>query len=155
MAGPPKHSKPSASRSIRVSTIRDVALRDGSVLVGTCMQPDAKRLSGTPVTLMQNGKPIVALKCNREGRFAVLGIRPGVYEVRTHNAVDLVRIWAPSTAPPSAATELLMVVEQQVVRGQENVDVANTLERAAVVGAGVAAAGGGLYWALDYNKTGS
>jgi len=96
----------------------DVALRDGGVLSGQVVNAQNVALANREVRVLQNAQEIAGAKTDAEGRFAIEGLRGGVYQVVTAQGSGVYRLWAPQTAPPSAEPAVLLV-GGDVVRGQE------------------------------------
>lgn len=103
----------------RSSIARDVTLRNGGVLVGRLLLGDGVPRAGRLVSVLSNNKEIAQAITDQRGVFTVRGLRGGVYQIHSGASFQLVRLWAPRTAPPAATDALtLSVVEGQVVRGQ-------------------------------------
>jgi len=95
--------------------IYDAALAAGGVLRGQVVRRSAS--SELEVVVRQDGREIARTSARRSGEFELRGLRGGVYHVVAGDEVVVVRAWAPGTAPPAAATELLLVAAP-AVRGQ-------------------------------------
>ena len=96
---------------------RDVLLHSGS-LSGVVVDRDSRPLPGISVQLL-HGKTLIATATSDDnGNFAVHGLRNGGHVVATGEEKELVRFWNSSAAPPSASARLIMVVDEQVIRGQ-------------------------------------
>ena len=78
-------------------------------------------MAGTAVAVLDQGRPIVSTQTGADGRFAITGVKAGVYEVATSNGVTVCRLWAPRTAPPAAQSDALVVHGDTVVRGGKGV----------------------------------
>ena len=88
----------------------DVALDQHSILRG--------RTSPNTQVVLENAGQTTRVNSGVDGRFAVQ-IRAGIYVVRVGDSRLLCRAWAPRTAPPVAASELLLPAN--VVRGQDEI----------------------------------
>lgn len=110
-------------RTVAVSPPRpepmDVSLDADGLLFGMVVDPQGRPVSGTAIRLRQANREVVALRADAEGRFAVLGLRGGMYEIATARSTGLYRLWAARTAPPSARPGLLIVEGGPQVRGQQ------------------------------------
>jgi hypothetical protein len=69
------------------------------------------------VAVVHQGEPLTVTETDREGRFAVTGLKPGVYELHLAQGGGAYRVWAPRTAPPAAEQGVLLVQDSRVVRG--------------------------------------
>jgi len=96
----------------------DIALQQGGLLVGQVMGRDGSARAGEQVAILFGDREIVRTTTDENGVFAVAGLRGGQYQVTTRESASLIRAWAPNTAPPSAREGSLLVVGDQVVRGQ-------------------------------------
>jgi len=96
----------------------DVALGPQGRLTGTVVDPQGGPVATTPVVLL-SGKEIVAVaSTDRQGRFAFLHLRRGVYGVGAAGVVRACRVWAARKAPPSAKDGVLIVSDGRLVRGR-------------------------------------
>ncbi len=99
------------------TAVRDVALHDGGSLTGQVLDVSGTPVSGTAVAVIGQSGPVASTQTNADGRFAISGVKAGVYEVATTNGVTVCRLWAPRTAPPAAQSDALVVHGNTVVRG--------------------------------------
>lgn len=108
----------SAPAAEPVSLAKDVALRPGGVLVGQVMDQQGAVRAGTKVAVWQNEREVVTTATDKNGIFAVQGLRGGQYQLLTSEGQTLCRFWAPETAPPVATDTVVLVTGQDLVRGQ-------------------------------------
>ncbi len=102
----------------RGSAAADVALRDGGVLVGQVVSAQGTGVSGVPLTLRNQGKTMLTTTTGKEGYFAVKGLRGGVYQLVAQDGHGVYRLWTRGTAPPAAKEGAVLVVGDDVLRGQ-------------------------------------
>jgi hypothetical protein len=95
-----------------------VALRSDGLLVVQLVGTDGNPLITTPVTVLGPDGPVATTTTDANGLLAVGGLRGATYRVVVAGSVAVLRAWAPGTAPPAAADPALIVVGDQVVRGQ-------------------------------------
>jgi len=100
------------------STVVDVALHDGGVLLGQVVDPQGVSLASVPVLLKTEGQPLAEGKTDTNGGFAFRGLQGGVYQLVAAEGHAAYRLWAPGTAPPSARPGALVIVGRETVRGQ-------------------------------------
>jgi hypothetical protein len=98
--------------------VLDIALADGGLLVGQVYDASGGPAAGTEVALISNGAVIAHTVTDRTGVFRVAGVVGGTYQLATPSKLQLVRAWAPRTAPPAAHQVAMMVQDETVVRGQ-------------------------------------
>lgn len=108
----------SQSSSRPSAAIVDVSLVDGGVLQGQVVDGNGVVQANAPVTVHQGKNAIATATTNKNGEFAVKGLKGGMYVVSTTGAAGVVRAWAPRTAPPSAVKGILLVPGDQAVRAQ-------------------------------------
>jgi hypothetical protein len=133
--------------------IPDVALQDGGVLQGQLLDKSGGVKVAKPVVVTQKGKVVVIAMTDKQGRFSIRGMRGGVHQIESEHGKGVYRLWAPMTAPPVAKSGILMVVDDSVVRGQDEFGPNyGPAIRGAVAGGLLV---GGTYWALDHNPSGS
>jgi hypothetical protein len=99
------------------SAVRDVALHDGGSLTGQVLDAAGTPVASTAVAVLDQGRAVASTQTSEDGRFAIAGVKAGVYEVATSNGVTVCRLWAPRTAPPAAQADALVVHGNTVVRG--------------------------------------
>ena len=99
------------------ATVRDVALQDGGRLTGQVLDAAGAPVAATQVAVVDQGGAAATALTGEDGRFAVSGLKAGVYQVATAKGVTVCRLWAPRTAPPSAQGDALVVNGDTVVRG--------------------------------------
>ena len=96
--------------------VADVALQSGGNLVGQLLTAQGHVQPHRPIVVWHQGKEVGRMLTDSQGRFAVWGLRGGVYQFAVDNDGRHYRLWAPGTAPPIANEELL-IVSGTVVRG--------------------------------------
>jgi hypothetical protein len=107
-----------ALASPQINTVTDIALQQGGLLVGQVMGRDGSVRAGEQVVILFGDHEIVRTTTDENGVFAAAGLRGGQYQIASQEGVSLIRAWAPNTAPPAAREGSLLVVGDQVVRGQ-------------------------------------
>ncbi len=101
------------------SPIRDVALQQAGTLHGAILSEQGQHAVGQTVSLTASGELVADAVVGADGKFAIAGLRPGVYSVAVGDSQNVIRLWSETAAPPSATPELLLVDQQsQVVRGK-------------------------------------
>jgi hypothetical protein len=121
--------------------VRDVQLQAGGVLVGQVLGGQGKALAESPVVLSIAGREIARVKTDRTGKFQVVGLTGGVYQVTAGGQQSVYRLWAPQTAPPAAQSGLMLVSDSDVIRGQY--DCGSPVCGSPVCGSGCGAGGVG------------
>lgn len=96
----------------------DVALTAGGLLKGTVLSTAAYPLSGVAVDVLHDDRIVAKAMSNEQGEFSVKGLRSGAHVVKAGTTVQAVRLWGTDTAPPAAAENIAIVVDEKVVRGQ-------------------------------------
>ena len=96
----------------------DVALGEGGVLVGQVVDAQGVAVAMAKVTLADHKQEIAQVRADQEGKFSVPGLRGGVYRISSRGQDAMYRLWAPHTAPPVAQQGVILVVGDDVIRGQ-------------------------------------
>lgn len=104
--------------SSAAGAVRDVALRDGGRLTGQVLDVAGAPVADTAVAVVDRGRVLASTQTGADGRFAISGVRAGVYEVATCSGVTVCRLWAPQTAPPAAQADAMVIHGDTVVRGE-------------------------------------
>jgi hypothetical protein len=100
---------------------RDVVLHSGS-LSGVVLNRQARPVPGLTVKLLYGKDLIATATSDDNGNFAVHGLRNGGHIVNAGTEKELVRFWSSDVAPPAASARMVVVVDEQVVRGQTSAD---------------------------------
>ena len=98
--------------------ISDVALAAGNTLTGQLVDSQGQPLAQQAVYLQRNGQVVAKVVTNEVGQFQAGQLQGGLYHVATSTTQGTYRVWADQTAPPAAATGVLLVDNGQVLRGQ-------------------------------------
>jgi len=111
---------PAASGFENVAPVaRDVALGAGGVLLGRVTDRQARPLAQVPVALLSAGEQQARTITDATGHFRFVGLFGGSYEISAGTTHGLFRLWTPGTAPPAHHTSALLVVGEEIVRGQD------------------------------------
>jgi hypothetical protein len=97
--------------------IRDVALQPGGILKGQVLNEQAVAQGQTKIAIAHMGKPFTVTQTDKDGRFVLTDLKPGVYELHLAQGGGAYRVWAPRTAPPAAEEGVLLIQDSRVVRG--------------------------------------
>jgi hypothetical protein len=97
---------------------RDVALDVGGQLRGRLVNRSAQPVPGVVVFAVQNGQQVAQSSTDRNGEFTLVGLRGGMVQIASQDAISICRAWAPGTAPPSATQNLLVIQQDVLQRGQ-------------------------------------
>ena len=131
------------------ATIVDVSLVDGGVLQGQVISAQGQALANAPVVIHQGKTELANTSTDKDGKFALQGLKGGVYVVSTKGAAGVVRAWTPRTAPPSSVQGVLLVPETATARAQDDGEGTNWGLGALIVG-GIA--GTIIAVAIDHNN---
>ena len=109
---------PTAMTAAPLVAPSDVALGNGGVLVGQVVDAQGAAVAMATVTLADHKQEIAQVRADQEGKFSVSGLRGGVYRISFRGQDAMYRLWAPNTAPPVAQQGVILVVGDDVIRGQ-------------------------------------
>jgi len=110
-------AEPLVNSDPNLPRVADVALQNNGVLHGQVLDRQGKQLPITKVQLI-NGQDVWTTYTDQEGHFRVEGLVGSTYQVLVGGQMQVVRVWAAGTAPPSAASGLLFIQDNSVVLGQ-------------------------------------
>jgi len=102
---------------LTTARVADVALTSTGELRGQVVDAQGVPQPQARVAIGQSNKQPTFVSTNEAGEFTVRNLPAGVYQVQTSHGGSAYRVWAPRTAPPSAQAGVLVVNNQQVVRG--------------------------------------
>ena len=98
--------------------LRDIALQSNGAVHGQVVDAQGVAVAMVPVSISNGGKEVARTQSDVTGKFSVKGLKGGVYQVAAAGHQGVYRMWAPKTAPPSAQQGLMVVSQDNVVRGQ-------------------------------------
>jgi hypothetical protein len=98
--------------------VDDVELGTGGLLSGHVVDAAGLAVPGVAVTIRSAQHDVAQVVTDSEGRFVLSSFRAGAYELSAGQSTQLVRVWAPLTAPPAARDSALVVWSNDGVRAQ-------------------------------------
>jgi hypothetical protein len=73
-------------------------------LRGALVDKAGNGVEDAPVVIGQKGKLIKELRTDSEGRWQLINVQPGVYQIVSHGSASVYRVWSEENAPtPHAA----------------------------------------------------
>ena len=106
-----------AAQSQAAPRVTDVMLGTGGRLTGQVYDVAGVPAAGVEVALLQYTEAPQLTVSDSAGNFAFDHLAGGTYQLIAGGGSQMVRAWALNTAPPSATASVLVVVGDQVVRG--------------------------------------
>lgn len=111
-------AQPSQTQAVApTAVVADVALSADGLLRGQVVNGQGQPLASVPVSVRANSGEIVSAVTDKNGFFAVGGLRGGSYTVVAGQGYGAFRLWTAQTAPPVAKPGLLVVSSKEIVRG--------------------------------------
>lgn len=98
----------------------DVKLTSANILVGQVINAQGQAIAGKPVMVQYQNKLVAAPTTDKNGYFALKGVRPGIYRIASMKGVGDYRVWSEKTAPPKSASGALLIEGKEIIRGQIN-----------------------------------
>lgn len=98
--------------------VNDIAFGTGGQLRGYVFNRQGQPSDAFRLKVTQNGRPATEVVTDKQGRFQVDGMRGGMFQVAAGKQTYMCRGWVAGTAPPKARTDLLVVPDGVVERGQ-------------------------------------
>lgn len=97
----------------------DVSLNGKGALQGTVLNASAQPVEGVDVHILHNDTVVASTTSDKNGNFSVSGLRNGAHTVQVGETRQQVRFWTTQAAPPAAVANMSVVVDEEVVRGQQ------------------------------------
>jgi hypothetical protein len=101
------------------ANIADVTLHKGGIAAGQVVDSQGNTVANLPVSIRHEGKTIVVVKTRKDGTWVAKGLRGGLHQVAVGRDQQVIRLWSPNTAPPTARKLSTLVVSGKVIRGQD------------------------------------
>jgi len=101
-----------------IAEVGDIELAPDGTLQGFVVDIQGVPIAGAEIVVQQGSDGMAQALTDNKGAFAVKGLRPGTCQVRSGRYGQMFRAWSPRTAPPESKAFALVVVGQDVVRGQ-------------------------------------
>lgn len=98
----------------------DLALAPGGELRGQVLDHNGQPRTDCTVQVSYQNQCIASVRTGSQGEYRVTGLRGGLHSIATPEGATLCRLWAPGSAPPHAAEQLLLVRGDTVVRGNRS-----------------------------------
>ena len=96
----------------------DIVLAQPGVLRGTVLNTAAQPVAGISVNVLHGTDVVASATSDEHGQFAVTGLRHGAHEIQVGQTRHPVRFWGNNTAPPVATSQMAIVIDEEIVRGQ-------------------------------------
>lgn len=100
--------------------VADIALHRSGILQGQVVTA-AGGGEANVVVQLTHGRDTWQAKTDSQGWFQLAELRGGTYQFRVGGQEQLIRVWAPGTAPPKASPGILVTPSTDIVRGQHSV----------------------------------
>ena len=114
----PQYLLANSAEQARPISVVDVELQSGGSLQGQIVGGQGQCLGSQSVCVV-NGQRELQVFTDAAGKFSLTGLTGATYSVQVGDHVQLIRAWAPGTAPPGAISELMIVPDDTVVLGQD------------------------------------
>jgi len=114
-AGPRNMTTPAA---VEAPAVTDVALAEGGVLRGQVVDAQGVAVGDAAVTVHTQAGEVARTMTDRDGNFAISGLKGGSYTIWTGETGGQYRLWNAQTAPPVSAKGVLLV-RGTTTRGQD------------------------------------
>lgn len=101
-------------------------------------QQPASAVANLRVALVREGRAVAITRTDQSGRFALSNLSQGLYQVVVDGPKNLsrrtCRVWAPSSAPPTARAGVEMSLGEGIIRGQGPFPILSFPQAAAITG---------------------
>jgi hypothetical protein len=110
---------PGPASAFTIPAVTDVQLDPQGSLRGMVLNPQGIPLAKIPLVLRRGPEEVARTSTDPLGRFSVAGLRGGTYQLVAGGYAKLFRVWTARSAPPQAKQAALLVVGDDVLRGQQ------------------------------------
>jgi hypothetical protein len=100
------------------ASVFDIGLKSDGAFTGRVVDHTGAAAPKAEIVVRQGQQVVAKTSTDAEGRFAVDGLKGGVYEVASGKTVGTYRVWNETAAPPSAKEQALLVLGENGTRGQ-------------------------------------
>lgn len=100
------------------ASVLDIGLQQNGTFAGRVVDHAGSATRNAEVVVRQGSKEVARTRTDDQGRFAVQGLRGGVYEISSGKTVGTYRVWQSEVAPPAAKEQALLVLGENGTRGQ-------------------------------------
>lgn len=97
----------------------DCTLAQDGTLAGTLVNRSAQPVAGLHVHVLHQNRIVATAVSDQKGQFSVNGLRHGAHALQIGASQEPVRFWSREAAPPAAVSQVAIVVDELVVRGQD------------------------------------
>jgi hypothetical protein len=98
----------------------DIALAPGGEFRGQVLDRNGQPSRDCELRISHGSQCIACVRTGKQGEYCVTGLRGGLHSIATNDGATLCRFWAPGTAPPHSAAQLLLVSGDAALRGNRN-----------------------------------
>ena len=96
--------------------IGDIRLHEGQ-LHGQVVNNQGQAVADSPVVIRQGDKVVGHTMSDECGNFVIRDLNTGMYQVEANGRATIHRVWDATIAPPAAGQGVMLVTDEEVVRG--------------------------------------
>jgi len=112
----------------------DVSLSTNGTLTGAVIDTRGQSRGKTTIEVLRGRRVVARTHTDSNGRYAVTNLPGGLYLVRVDGTETLVRAWAAGTAPRTSESQLQIVADATIVRGQDAPPIAEAAPSKGLLG---------------------
>lgn len=99
------------------ASVLDIVMSHEGVFAGRVIDHAGNPVSNAEVEISRGKTAVTKMMTDSSGRFAVHGLKGGVYDVRSGKTAGSFRIWTEAAAPESAKEQALVILGENGTRG--------------------------------------
>ena len=96
----------------------DVTLGHQGLLKGSVLNASAQPVSGVSVHVLHGDAVVASATSDSQGQFSVKSLRNGSHLIQVGSVQQPVRFWGTQAAPPVSTSQMTIIVDDEVIRGQ-------------------------------------
>lgn len=105
----------------------DITLGPHGLLKGSVLNASAQPVSGVTVHVLHGETVVASATSDGQGQFSVKSLHNGSHIMQVGRLQQPVRFWGTEAAPPVSTSQITIIVDEEVIRGQSGFETGNSV----------------------------